>query len=132
MSIQYSVSIQFKNGSDELYKDLQVYQRSYKMAISLYKFATTMPKDERYGMTSQIKRAATSIPLNIAEGYGKHDTKPEIKRFLKMAKGSCNELDVLIDMCRDLNFMEKAAHEKYANEIQEIGAMLYGLMKSLN
>ena len=91
-----------------------------------------MPKDERYGLTSQFKRAATSIPLNIAEGYGKHDTKPEIKRYLKMAKGSCNELDVLIDMCKDLKFMEGSVHEKYINEVQEIGAMIYGLLKTLN
>ena len=133
MSIQYSVSTQLREQrGDELYKDLKVYQRSYKLAISLYKFAGTMPKEERYGLTSQIKRAATSIPLNIAEGYGKHDTNAEIKRYLRMAKGSCNELDILIEMCKDLNFIEKSACEKYVNEIQEIGAMLYGLMKSLN
>ena len=115
-----------------MYKDLKVYQRSYKLAISLYKFAITMPKDERYGLTSQIKRAATSIPLNIAEGYGKHDTKPEIKRFLKMAKGSCNELEILMDMCKDLDFMNEEVHRRYVDEIHEIGAMLYGLLKSLN
>ena len=91
-----------------------------------------MPNDERYGLTSQIKRAATSIPLNIAEGYGKNDTKSEVKRYLKMAKGSCNELEVLMDMCKDLKFMDESAHKKYIAELSEIGAMLYGLSKSLN
>ena len=115
-----------------MYKKLKVYQRSYKMAISIYKFAETMPKEERYGLTSQIKRAVTSIPLNIAEGYGKGDTDAEQRRYLKMAKGSCNEIEVLLDLCKDLGFMKDDAHQKYVNEIQEIGAMLYGLIKSLN
>ena len=83
-----------------MYRDLKVYQRSYKMAISIYKFAETMPSEEKYGLTSQIKRAATSIPLNIAEGYGKDDSKPERKRYLKMAKGSCSEMEVLLDLCK--------------------------------
>ena len=95
-----------------MYKDLKVYERSYKLAMSIYRFSATMPEDERYGLTSQMKRAATSIPLNIAEGYGKGDTKPEQKRYLKMAKGSCSELEVLIDMCKDLGFMPKEAHAK--------------------
>ena len=103
------------------------------MAISLYKFSAIMPKEEMYGLTSQIKRAATSIPLNIAEGYGKRDsTNLEVKRFLNMAKGSCSELEVLLDMCKDLDFMNEDAHKKYIAELDEIGAMLYGLMKSLN
>ena len=115
-----------------MYKDLKVYGRSYKLAVSLYKFSGTMPKEETYGLTSQIKRAATSIPLNIAEGYGKGDTKAELKRYLKMAKGSCNEMEVLLDLCKDLGFMQEYAHAKYVQEVQEIGAMLYGLMGSLD
>ena len=111
-----------------MYKDLQVYQRSYKLAISLYKFAVTMPKDEQYGLTSQIKRAATSIPLNIAEGYGKNDTKTEVKRFLKMAKGSCNEMKVITDFCKDLGYIGLKAHGELKSSYEEIGKMLHGLI----
>ena len=115
-----------------MYKDLKVYQRSYKFAISIYKFANTLPKDEQFGFMSQLKRAATSIPLNIAEGYGKEDTKAELKRFLRMAKGSCSEMEVLLDMCKDLGFLESEAHRRYVDEIVELGGMLHGLIKSLN
>ena len=114
-----------------MYKELKVYKRSYKLAISIYRYTSTMPDDERYGLTSQIKRAVTSIPLNIAEGYGKGDTKSEQKRYLRMAKGSCSELEVLVEMCKDLGFMTREAHDRYAGEVQEIGAMLHGLLKSI-
>ena len=60
-----------------LYKDLIVYQKSYKLALSLYKFTNELPKQEKYILADQISRAAISIPLNIAEGYGKGDTSKE-------------------------------------------------------
>ena len=115
----------------DTYKELKVYQRSYKLSISIYKYAATMPENERYGLMSQIKRAATSIPLNIAEGYGKDDSKAELKRFLKMAKGSCAELEVLMDICKDVGYMEQSVHVKYVDEITQISKMLYQLVKSI-
>ena len=70
------------------YKDLKVYQKSYKLALRMYReVAKTLPAEERYGLTSQIKRAATSIPLNIAEGYAKIGGAKETVRFLQMARG---------------------------------------------
>ena len=115
-----------------LYKELVVYQRAYRFAISIYKYAKTMPQEERYGLVGQLQRCATSIPLNIAEGYGKDDSKSEIKRYLKMAKGSCAEMDVLLDICKDVGYMEQEDHAKYADEISQISRMLYQLVKSLN
>ena len=115
-----------------LYKKLDVYARAYRLAIDLYKYANTLPKEERYGLASQIKSAAVSIPLNIAEGYGKDDTANEMKRFLKMAKGSARELEVLVDMCKDLDFMQAEAHSQYTNELQIISKMLYKLTNSIN
>ena len=89
------------------YKDLIVYQRSYKLAIKMYQeVEKRMPVTERYGLTSQIKRAATSIPLNIAEGYAKASGQKETKRFLQMAKGSSAEMEVLLDMIKDLGYIE--------------------------
>ncbi len=106
------------------FRDLKVYERSYKAAISVYRMTMKLPKDELYGLTSQLKRAAASIPLNIAEGYGKRENANEFKRFLLMAIGSCDEMKVLIDICKDLGFINEYAHEKYEQEYDEIGKML--------
>ena len=114
-----------------LYKELLVYKKSYNLVISLYKYTNELPESERYGLTSQIKRAAFSIPTNIAEGYGKEDTKQETNRYLRMSKGSCSELSVLIDICRDVGYMKMEHHEIYSKEIEEISKMLYGIIESL-
>jgi len=106
------------------FKDLTVYRRSYEAAISVYRMTSVLPREELYGLTSQLKRAATSIPLNIAEGYGKRENANEFKRFLLMAIGSCDEMKVLVDMCKDLGFIEERVHGKYEQEYDEIGKML--------
>ena len=82
-------------------------------------------------MTSQIKRAATSIPLNIAEGYGKAAGPKETMRYLQMARGSCCEMTVLLDMLRDFRFIDVNEHEEYDTGYEEVGKMLTGLMKSI-
>lgn len=80
-----------------------------------------------YGLTSQLKRASTSIPLNIAEGYAKRVNVDEFKRFLLMAIGSCDEMKVLMDICKDLSFINEAAHKRYEQGYDEIGRMLMAL-----
>ena len=106
------------------YRDLKVYERSYQAAIEMYRTVGKFPIDELYGLTSQIKRAATSIPLNIAEGYGKRENPNEFRRFLLMALGSCNEMRVLLDLSYDLNFIDETIHKKFSIEYDEIGKML--------
>ena len=110
------------------YKDFEVYKRSYDMCIKMYRYAKTLPEDERYGLTSQIKRASTSIPLNIAEGYGKKSSAAEFKRFLIMALGSCNEMAVLLDICKDLEYMEENRYLEFIGEYEVIGKMLNNLI----
>ena len=110
------------------YKDLEVYRRSYRASIVMYKIVKTFPTEELFGFTSQIKRAATSIPLNIAEGFGKHDTDTEFKRFLKMALGSANEMMVLIDMSKDLGFISSEVQKRMYGEYEEIAKMLSKLV----
>ena len=112
------------------YEDLVVYQKSYQLALKIYEQSRTMPKDEMFGLISQIKRAATSIPLNIAEGYGKRDHVSEFKRFLTMAKGSCDEMKVLIDLCKDIGYMQPDLHDELKAGYNEIGKMLYGLLQN--
>ena len=112
------------------YEDLQVYQRSYKASIVMYKLTQRFPSDEMYGLTSQIKRAATSIPLNIAEGYGRRDSASEFKHFLRTAIGSCYEMKVLIEMAKDLGFINEKQYGRMCGEYEEIAKMLYKLRKN--
>ena len=114
------------------YKDLKVYERSYTAAVRMYQISGAFPSEERYGLTSQIKRAATSIPLNIAEGYGKRDSAAEFKRFLSMAIGSCNEMQVLTDLIKDLGFIDEELHGKIVKEYDEIVRMLAVLKEKWN
>ena len=114
------------------YKDLQVFQKSYELAKEMYKLMVRLPKEEMFGMISQIKRAATSIPLNIAEGYGKGVQGKELVRFLTMARGSCAEMEVLISFCGDFGYFEEAQTNEYTLRYEEVGKMLTGLIKTIN
>ena len=114
------------------YKGLNVYKKSYELAMSMYKFVLRMPEEEKYGLSSQIRRAATSIPLNIAEGYGKKESQAEFSRYLMIAKGSSAEMQVLLDICMDLGYMEEKHHKVYSSKYEEISKMLSGLIKATN
>ena len=114
------------------YKDLLVYQKSYGLMLKIYGEASKkIPEEERYGLTSQAKRAATSIPLNIAEGYGKQAGAKETARFIQMARGSCSEMTVLVDIMKDLGYITEEEHEKYSKGYDEVGKMLTGLLRAL-
>ena len=114
------------------YKDLKVYERSYELAKEMYMLMKMLPKEETFGLISQIKRAATSIPLNIAEGYGKGVYGKELVRFLTMARGSCAEMEVLISFCGDFGYVEKDKTERLGERYQEIGKMLTALIKTVS
>ncbi len=100
----------------QTFRDLEVYKRSFEASVEMYRITKEYPKDELYGLISQIKRAATSIPLNIAEGYGKRETPDDFKRFLLMAIGSCNEMRVLLDLSARLGFINEEIHKKNMKE----------------
>ena len=86
------------------YKDLQVYKRSYKLALKVHEITLKFPDIEKHELGSQLRRATKSIPLNIGEGYGKRSSENEFKRFLMMAIGSCDEVKILIEFAKDLNY----------------------------
>ena len=113
------------------FRDLKVYQKSFNLVMTIYSITKNLPKEERYVLMTQIRRAAMSIPLNIAEGYGKSESKSEYKRFLSIAKGSCNEMQVLVDLLKALKYIDEKLHMELSNSYDEIGKMLYGLMKTL-
>ena len=113
------------------YRDLKVYGESYEAAKEMYLLAKELPEEEKFGLISQIKRAATSIPLNIAEGYGKWVSGKELVRFLVMARGSCCEMEVLLSFIKDFGYIEEGKYEAMRAQYEGIGKMLTGLIKSI-
>ena len=104
------------------YKELQVWQKAYQFCLEIYKVTKTFPNEEKYGLTSQIRRAAISIPSNIAEGYGRKH-KPEYNQFLRLAYGSLLELQTQYLLSVDLGYTNKNANIE--SLLDEVGAMLY-------
>ena len=114
------------------YRQLQVYERSYKAALAVYRMTKRFPESEKYGMTSQMQRAGISVALNIAEGYAKKSSQEEFKRFLLMALGSANEMSVLIDFSKDLGYITEEEYKKASREYEEIGKMLNKFVQTVN
>jgi len=112
------------------YKELQVWQKAYQLCVAIYKRTNTFPKEERYGITSQIRRAAVSIPSNIAEGYGRKTTKEYIQA-LYIAYGSVCELETQILLSNDLGYINAEDLEQLQKSLGDIERMLKGLIKSL-
>ena len=115
----------FKN-----YKELKVWQKSYQLCLEIYKITVKFPKDEKFGLTSQIRRAVVSVPSNIAEGYGRKTTADYIK-FLYIAYGSNCELETQIMLAGDLGYIDSDILEGIKNDIYEVERMLKALIKSL-
>jgi four helix bundle protein len=112
------------------YRELKVWQRSYQLCLEIYRITKGFPKEETYSLTSQIRRAAVSVPCNIAEGYGRKTT-PEYIRSLYIAYGSNCELETQILLSGDLGYIEAGKLKKLQNEIGEVERMLKALIKSL-
>lgn len=101
------------------YRNYKVWQRSHLLVLEIYKVTLQFPKSEQFNLVSQMNRAALSIPTNIVEGCGR-DTQKEFVRFLHISSGSAYELEYLILVSRDLNFIEKESAEDLLSEIGEI------------
>jgi four helix bundle protein len=112
------------------YKELIVYQKGYKLALQVYQATQNYPKEEIYGVVSQMRRSAVSIPCNISEGYRRGHRKEYIQ-FLHMAHGSCGELETLLSLSFDLGLINKERFEKLYPMQEEVSRLLYGLISSL-
>jgi len=112
------------------YKELKVWQKAYNLCIEIYKITRTFPKEELYGLTSQMRRAAVSVPSNIAEGYGRKTT-PEYLRSLYIAYGSNCELETQILLSGDLGLMKAEALNKLLADLGEVERMLKALIKAV-
>ena len=113
------------------YEDLIVWQKAMDLVEAVYGLAKMLPNEEIYALSSQMKRAAVSIPSNIAEGQERNTTKDFIN-YLYMAKGSKGELETQLLICVRLRYLTKQQIEPTQNLLREIGKMLNALIKSLS
>ena len=112
------------------HKDLEVFKKSYETALKLHQITLEFPRHELHELGSQMRRAATSIPLNIAEGYGRKSAVGEFKYYLRNALGSCNEVIVLLEMIKDLGYLESRVFQDLNETYDHIGRQLYRLIES--
>ncbi|HKL32689.1 MAG TPA: four helix bundle protein [Tangfeifania sp.] len=111
------------------FKELKVWQKGRELVKDIYKTTHNFPKDELFGITSQMRRSAISIPANIAEGCGRN-TGNDLNRFLDIANGSSFELETLVILCLDLDFISQNEFEFFDAKLNEIQRMIYGFKKS--
>lgn len=111
------------------FKDLDVWKKGIDFVAEIYKLTSRFPKDELYGLVSQMRRAAVSIPSNIAEGQGRRNAK-EFIQFLYIAKGSLAEIETQLIICQRLNYLEESTN--LFDDIKRLRTMLVGLINALN
>ena len=107
------------------FKDLIVWQKSYKLVLEIYRLTDSFPKHEVYGLAQQIRRAVVSIPSNISEGYGRQYNK-EYRQFLSIAYGSLCEIETQYLLSVDLSYIER--NSAVEGLMREVGAMLYRII----
>src|SRR3972149_1986886 len=112
------------------YKDLLVWQKSMDLVAEIYRLTLELPEPKRWGLISQMRRAAVSAPSNIAEGYGRQATG-EYRHHLSMGRGSLLELETQVLLCRRLKYLEAADADALLAEIEEISKMLASLISKL-
>ncbi len=112
------------------YRNLEVWQKAMELAMMIYDAADTFPNYERYGLVSQMERAAVSIPSNIAEGYGRQSDK-KFYHFLSIARGSLYELQTQVYIASGRSYMSKERTDKINQRLDQLGRMIYGFMKRL-
>ena len=112
------------------HEKLDVWRKAMDFVVSMYKLTETFPKEEKFGLTSQIRRAAVSVPANIAEGAGRKSDK-EFVHFLSNAQGSASELSTEIQIAFRLGFLAEQAYQNARDELDDIGRMIYGLSQHL-
>lgn len=106
------------------FKKLSIWQRSHSFTLEIYKVTRTFPKEELYGLISQVRRSSSSIPTNIAEGCGRY-TIAELKQFLVIASGSASELTYQLILSKDLGYITEQKFKELTDELSLIRKMLY-------
>ena len=115
----------------EGYKNLIVWQKSDELVLLIYSQTKQFPKDELFGLTSQIRRASVSIPTNIVEGYARN-SKTELRRFVVIALGSLAEVKYLLSLAVRLTYLDEKTYTSLKNRLEEIGRLLWKFYQSLS
>ena len=112
------------------YRELRVWERAHGLTLRIYKATENFPQHERYGLAGQLRRAAASIPTNLAEGCGR-GTDGELARFVQIAAGSASETDYLLRLCHDLEYIAGDNYVALSEELIEIRKMLTSLIQRI-
>lgn len=112
------------------FRELKVWQRAHQFTLTIYKITQFFPKEELYGLTSQIRRACASIPANIAEGCGKHSAV-DFAHYAQISMGSATELEYHLILAHDLHYIDDMQYTSLSSELVEIRRMLYTFLKRL-
>jgi len=112
------------------FRSLTVWKKAHRLALNTYQVTAQLPADERYGLSSQMRRAAASIPTNIAEGCGRSSDN-ELARFLWIAMGSASELEYQFLLCRDLHLLNAETYDTLYQQVSEVRQMLNGLLRRI-
>jgi len=115
---------------EEGFKSLIVWRNAYQFTLDIYKLTSKFPREELYGLTSQLRRASYSIPLNIAEGYTRSGNK-EFLQFLTISRGSSAEIETLLLLSRDLGFVSVDEYQSFEGKRKKITKILQGLINSV-
>jgi four helix bundle protein len=113
------------------FRNLKVWDKAHKIVLDIYSVTKMFPKAEIYGLTSQLRRAAVSIPTNIVEGSSRGSDK-DFARFIQISIGSASETEYLLILCYDLKHLNENEYEKLCNEVISIRKMMINLIKKLN
>lgn len=112
------------------FRDLKVWEKAHGLALACYRITTSFPKQEIFGIVSQIRRAGSSVAANIAEGCGRGGNA-EFQRFLHMAMGSASELEYHLLLSKDLQFLNSEDHDEARAQVVEVKRMLAGLIRKI-
>lgn len=113
------------------YRSLRAWERAHRLTLRVYQATRAFPPAERFGLTSQIRRSAASVPANLAEGTGRNSQR-ELRRYCRIALGSANELEYHLLLARDLGYLAEEAHAPLADETDHLKRMLTQLVRALN
>ena len=112
------------------FRELKVWGKAHQLTLAIYRATSTFPKEELYGLTSQIRRSGASIPANIAEGCGRSGDA-ELARFLQIAMGSATELEYHLLLAHELNLLKTSDYEPLARDVTEVKRMLTAFIQKL-
>ncbi len=113
------------------FRDLKIWQKSMELVTDIYRITSNFPDEEKYGLTSQLRRSSVSIPSNISEGFGRN-SQGDFKRFVNISMGSLFELQTQIEVAKNLDFINKDIFEKIYDDTREIERMISSFLRTLN